>query len=74
MRHWTPRAGDVVAIRDQRLRRWRRATVVSVNPFLRLFTAKAGNIWFSDEIIHPRFIRPVQLVYCSRCSEMRRAA
>ncbi len=73
MRHWTPRAGDVVAIRDQRLGRWRRATVVSVNPFLRLFTAKAGNVWFSEEVIHPAVVRPVRLVYCRAC-EMRRAA
>lgn len=74
MKGWSLRPGDVVAVRDRRLGRWRRAEVMSVNVLLRLFTARAGNVWFSEETIHPANVRPVRLVYCRACDAMRRAA
>ena len=74
MTRWDPKVGEMISVWDRRLKRWREAEVMAVNLLQRLFTAKAGNVWFSDEVIHPAVVRPVRLVYCRRCSETRRAA
>lgn len=71
---WMPRPHEIVAVFDRRLQRWRRAQIVAVNVLQRLYTAKAGNVWFSEEAVHPRNIRPIRLVYCRRCDALRRAA
>lgn len=67
------RPGHVVSVRDERLNRWRRGIVRAVNIVQMEFAVQVGNVWIRNRL-SPDYIRLVRLVYCRRCSEMRRAA
>ena len=66
------RQGETVATWDARLGRWRKGRVLGVHPTLKLFTVEVGNVLFDARPIEPRYVRRIQLVYCRRCSELRR--
>jgi hypothetical protein len=69
------RPGDVVAVYDHHTHRWTAATIKVVNRAKGLFTAWTSNhVTLGELPICSAFVRPVRLVYCRQCSEMRRAA